>query len=497
MLPLEIRSNMTNEMQSNHMIDTDNAKSMHNSKTPMGLMQHHPPSQQQRNGPSLIFDPNKIMQNDESTFNTLMANKNILKPAQSMDHQTPSYNDSYNTHTIAYPKINKIKQSSKKQTDHGANSNPNTNLYSPLHKQPSNHALNEYLSSNVNEILLNPKYHNHHEYTASAPTSTSSNLTHSILTGTPILINTLTNNIPKLVDSTKTPSNSSNTNNTNSASSSNNGNNSSSTSASSHNAAASATQQPRPTSGSATQHPTPASTQNTEIRKFEKINQLLSLQTSNSQSLQSSEYSTQKPSAYVTPVMIKQNQNPNSLASSIQLSLSQQQQHQNQNMLYNNSKNFYQQQQQAQESTSMFNTQPITPPLQAPVHSSTTSTLTTTTTSSTTNTSSISNTITSSSTMSSNTTTNCTSNEMYYPSQNILLTPSLTLNYGWQNLLQHVDPASTNSLLSLVPHFSNIDLLSLQHHHQKQQQQQQQMSEHANNSIATALAQGGNKTSSS
>jgi hypothetical protein len=361
-----------------------------------------------------------------------------------MDHQ-PTY-DPYN-HAINHPKSNKTKQSKTKQTDYSStNASKLSQLYNPMSK-PTNMSLGEYLNPNVNDILMSQKYNQ--DFNA-ASTSTSSSVASSLMTGTPILINTLTNNIPKLVDATKSQSSNSTT-------------------------------QQRPASVSAIG--TTNLQNNTETRKFEKINQLL--QTNQPQL--TSECSTQKPSAYVTPVMIKQNQN--GLASSIQLSLNQQHQQQQQNMFYNNPKSFYQH--QVQEPT-LLNTQPITPPLPNP-HSNITA-ITATSTNATTTTS---NTTTISSSTPSNTTN---SSEMYYPSQNILLAPSLTLNYGWQNLLQHVDPASTSSLLSLVPHFSNIDLLSLQHHthhHQKQQQQQQQQQlSELTNTVTTAVTQGANKTNS-
>lgn len=177
-----------------------------------------------------------------------------------------------------------------------------------------------------------------------------------------------------------------------------------------------------------------------ETKRFEKLNQLLShnsnpigqpsnsvniptLTSSNQNELHSS---NSKPSAYVAPVMIKQQQ--------------QQQQSSNAQMPY-----FYQQTSNTrglnhlesnQQSTHKMLPPNFIPPSSLP--QSTTKSL-----------------------PPPSTATSTSTNDVYYPLQNILLTPSLTLNYGWQNLLQHVDSSNPSSMLSIIPHFSNLDLLNL------------------------------------
>ena len=237
-----------------------------------------------------------------------------------------------------------------------------------------------------------------------------------------------------------------------------------------------------------------------EIRKFDKINQLLSLSSAssnnsnnnnnnnanNSQPHQQQYQYQQQPILFsslpsnlndlsqnlgksaLSNLMLKQTQSQQSYMfpqnsqnnnyRPINQDLAQQQQQQQQQQIQQQ-----QQQQQPQQQQQQINSASIVP-----------------TTSSS---SLISN---SASSSSANITQGNLSNEMFYhqPNQNILLTP---LNYQLQNLLQNFDPATAHSILnslgsSLIPHVDVLNLMphfnSQQYHQQQQQQQQQQSQQH-------------------
>ncbi len=75
MLPLEIRSNMSSEMHANPLVDLETSKnSQIMPKNPIPQHYHQTTQLNQqapRNGPSLIFDPSKILQVCSNNFKML------------------------------------------------------------------------------------------------------------------------------------------------------------------------------------------------------------------------------------------------------------------------------------------------------------------------------------------------------------------------------------------------------------------------------------------